>query len=1256
MIPMNTEMQNECAVARLGRSQGGYAGWRRLIFGLAVLAILFGANSGRAALLWSDLGTTQVHETGAGNDILGGILQRTDASTDTLYFKFHLEPLSDATTEEYFAAFQLFEGTHERLAIGNALKAWAYSAFATEGAGQSNQVSAYIDLNSAQPEPSGIGTFYHYELPHWGIERTIVFKVQYVAGGDDDVTVWLNPNLQPGATETNQPPSLTTRFKANASFDQIHLRHGGGGDGWIFSEMAIATSFDDFVNDNGSIAGGGLPGLGHGEAPFTFRSWQREQGLPENYVRALAQTRDGYIWVGSDDGVSRFDGVRFFPLSFQEGFQSSPVQVLFGDRRGALWIGSVRGGLSRWAGGKLQTFTTHDGLPSDAITALAEDGQGRLWVGTQNGLVVEQDGHFAPLNAAKVFAGKPITTIFRDRKNLMWVGATGAGIFTYDGKTFVPLRDPALNDLLKDPHCLLVDRDGRLWIGAGDAFVLCRDGNQWRRFGIPRHLATHYISALAEEPDGTVWAGSVVEGLFQFKAGKLVAINASSGLSDNLVEALLMDREGKLWVGTHGGLNRISPRNLSVLGHIEGLGYGAVQGLAEVAPGVIWATEPGDGVYRWDGQRFWRLMFNGAGLTEPHVSTLLADRDGSCWMAGANGLIHFKNPASAEETGGVFSLTNLSISALGQDAKGDVWAGTRTGELWCFADGQWLAQTNCLHGHVITAITPTQNGVLWIGTDGDGLYRLNAGPRGGCQQISGLPSGWIRTLYLDAQNVLWIGTGGGGLSRWQNGHIDTFTMREGLPDNTISQILEDDAGNLWLGGNRGIARVKKRDLADLAAHKIPFVYPQVYGRADGMTSEECSSGFSPAGLKTKTGLLWFPTLKGIAVIDPHHTVSSPAPDVVLEQVLVDGVPERPAPAQTSADVKHSSAMEAAPMESLSVAPGQHTLEFRYTGLSFDAPERVRFRYRLEGLDHDWVEAGTRRVAFYNFVPPGDYHFQVIACNGDGVWNETGASLLLKVLPHFWQTWWFLGMLALGTVAVGAGGARFAGKRRMQQRLKRLEQEQVLERERTRIAQDLHDIMGAKLCRISFLSEHARRNQAVPSELQEEMRSISDDSREVLQSLDEMVWAVNPQKDTLDHLVSYIGQYAQDYFKRTGIECELVIPAEVPVQPLSSQSRHHLFLAVHEALTNILKHSGATRAKISMAVRPAGFEIAIADNGTGFDSAAGESTSASAAAGFCNGLGNIHRRLNELGGQCVIQSQPGEGTTIQFILSFDRPLK
>ena len=321
---------------------------RKVVPLLMVWAMLAWIGSAHAVVLWSDLGETLVQGSGIGRDILGGAVKRDEASTNALYFKFHVDPRSDVSTEEYFAAFELFEKGAQRLAVGNSLKAWAYSAFNTAETGESNTVSGDMDLHSSEPEPSGIGALFPYEFPRRGNERTIVFKVQYTGSTNDLVTVWLNPDLSPGATEAGQPESLTTIFKANASFDEIHLRHGGGGKGWTFSDMAIATSFSDLLG-------------GHGSLPFSFRSWQ-EQGLPQIFVRALAQTSDGYIWAGSDEGVVRFDGVRFSSFGFREKLRSGPVRALFGDSSGALWIGSVGSGLIRWQSGQFTTFTMRDNL------------------------------------------------------------------------------------------------------------------------------------------------------------------------------------------------------------------------------------------------------------------------------------------------------------------------------------------------------------------------------------------------------------------------------------------------------------------------------------------------------------------------------------------------------------------------------------------------------------------------------------------------------------------------------------------------------------------------------------------------------------------------------------------------------------------------------------------------------------------------------------------------------------------------------
>jgi ligand-binding sensor domain-containing protein/signal transduction histidine kinase len=1200
------------------------------------LLLLFLVFPSQAIILWSDLGATLVHENGAGADILGGALKRDDSSSGTLYFKFHVEPLSDSSTEEYFAGFELYEGDTERLGVGNALKAWAYSAFVNaDETGKSSKVASYTDLHSSNPEPLASGAPSSYELPRRGNGRTIVFKVQYVPDGDDLVTVWLNPDLGPGANEVYQLESLITRFSVNASFDSIRLRHGGGGGGWTFSSMAIATSFSDFVDTSSAKAGTPIPNGGLGPLPFSFHSWQAQPGMPHNPIQALTQTRDGYLWLGGDDGLARFDGVRFVPFGTKAGLHGAPVRTLFGDSLGRLWIGTGGGGLVRFESGKSTTFKKEDGLPSDSITALAEDQEGKLWLGSEAGLAVYQSGRFEPLSADAPFHGKPIAFLFNDGKGNMWVGATGAGIFRFDGGKLTPLTDPSVGDLLRDPHCLRVDAGGRLWVGAGDDFVLCKDGGQWRRYRIPRHSARPYVKVLAEEPDGTFWAGSVSEGLFRFNGGKLKAVDASTGLTDNRIKSFLVDREGKLWVGTDSGLNQLRRNTFCVFGQDEGLGYGPVLGLREVAPGVIWAAKPNDGLYRWEGKTFSRLTAAGLPLRDPQVKALLVTRDGSCLVAHARGLLRFKDPQAVADEATPLGLSNLNVISLAEDPQGAIWAGTREGSVWRLAKGRWSERAALRETHPITAIVPAANALVWIGTDGGGLYRCNDEVRVHYGQGTGLSSDAIRTLCLDSRGTLWIGTAGGGLSWWRDGRLATITTREGLRDDTISQILEDDAGGLWLGGDHGIACVNKLELEKAAVGKSRPLFPRIYGHAEGMPSEECTGGFFPAGLKTKSGLLWFSTSLGVVVTQPQqHTNLMHPPAVVIEEVMVDGEP-------AGEDHQPQPGM-------LNVPPGKHRIELQYAGLGSDAPEELRFRYRLDGLDADWVEAGVRRTAFYNYLPPGVYHFQVTACDRDGVWTETGASLAVKVSPHFWQSWWIITPALLGLVISIAGTARLVEQSKLQRRLKRLEQERGLERERTRIAQDLHDEMGAKLCRISFLSEHARGNDKLPDELQHEIASISDASREVLHSLDEIVWAVNPKNDTLDHVASYIAQYAQDYFQMTGIHCELSVPAEFPSHRIPSQTRHHLFLAAHEAFTNILKHSGASQAKVSICCGASAFELTAADNGVGFSPSLGE-TAAEASSEGRDGLHNMARRMADIGGSCRIESQPGHGTTIRFVV-------
>lgn len=1205
-------------------------------------------HTASAVILWSDPGSMLVFDNGVGRDLLEGAVKRDDSATDTLYFKFHVDPQSDSTTEEYFAAFELYEGDTERLGIGNALKAWAYSVlFEQNRITEGGPALDYLDLHSSVLDQSASGTAPSYELPRRGVERTIVFKVQYVAGGDDLVTVWLNPDLSPGANEVYQAESLTTRFSANASFDELRLRHGGGGPGWIFSGLTVATSFADFVDTSSAKPVNLDSASGFSAQRLSFQSWQRETGMPRSAIRALAQTRDGYLWLGAEDGLARFDGTRFVSFDQNPILRGVGVRTLLGDSRGALWIGTSSGGLIRQFNGEFTAITTQDGLLTNNITALAEDSEHRIWIGTEHGLRVWQDGTLINLAGAESLQQARITALCRDGSGTMWIGAGGLGVFRFRNGELTAITDAEMAPLLAQPHCLLLDRNERIWVGAGDDFVLCWESGQWRRFRIPRHSATPFVSALAEQPDGTVWAGSISEGLFQFRQGKLIAINASTGMLDSRVTALFTDRDGHLWIGRDSGLSRLRQDQLSAIGQGEGLGFGAVHGLAEVAPGVVWAIKPNDGIYRWEGRAFNRLAAAGLTPRDPKLGALLVTRDGSCWVASTNGLLLFRDPQAAADEGRSLALPNVNITALAEGHDHSIWAGTRENVLWQLARGQWTKVATFTATNGVTALMPMVDGSIWVGTDGGGLFRWSNSGRDHFSRSNGLASDVIRTLYQDPDGALWIGTAGGGLSRWQSGRLATFTMQHGLTEDTVLQIQEDDAGRLWLGGARGIACVRKEDFKSEMSPGSNLIFPHVYGRADGMPSEESTTGFFPSGLRLRSGMLWFATLKGVVVANPGLLPTNTAlPTVILENVLVDGVPLPDFQSEFVAG--DSEGGRSRPDAVLRVGAGKHRIEFHYTSINFDLPERTRFRYQLEGLDAEWVEAGARRVAFYNYVPPGDYRFRMAASSGSGAWNESDLKATLSVSRYFWQRWWVLALAAVGLLVMVGGSVRLVEKRKAQRRMRRLEQERALEQERHRIAQDLHDEMGAKLCRISFLSEHAQRNEQAQGEVRSQINTIADASRELLDTLDEIVWAVNPRNDTLEHLASYINQYAQNYFHNTGIECELDMPDQFELHPVSAAARHHLFLAVHEAFTNILKHSGATKARVVMLCHGADFEIQVEDNGRGFDVVA-QAKLGQQAGSSADGLRNMQHRLESIGGICRWESIPGQSTKVWFIL-------
>ena len=600
------------------------------------------------------------------------------------------------------------------------------------------------------------------------------------------------------------------------------------------------------------------------------------------------------------------------------------------------------------------------------------------------------------------------------------------------------------------------------------------------------------------------------------------------------------------------------------------------------------------------------------------------------------------------ESPGELSRITAPAVALYEGKQGEVWIGTTAG-LHRYEGGKltWFAGKDQLVSPDVRVIEQSQDGTLWFGMLGGGLGSLKDGALKQFRRPDGLSSDFVLALHAEADGTLWIGTSDNGLCRLRQGKFATISVEQGLLASIISQIADDGAGNLWMGSHHGILRASKADLNRCADGELKSVRCLSYGKAEGLASQKCSGGFQPGVCKTADGRLWFPTAKGLAIIDPgNFTTNTVPPPVVIEELTVEGKPVKfqgPKAADHGAD---SASV-------LQIPPGKQRFELRYTALSFAAPDKVRFKYKLEGLENEWVDAGTRRVAPYSYLPPGTYNFQVIACNNDDVWNKEGASLAFRVLPHVWQAWWFKIALAVAAAGAVAALAISVTRRRVRRKLEQLERQRALERERARIARDIHDDLGASLTRITLLSQSARSELESGHRAGADVDQIYSTARELTRSMDEIVWAVNPQHDTLDSLVTYLGRFAQHFLTVAGIRCRLDAPLQLPALPLTAEMRHNVFLAFKEALNNVVKHAKATEVRLSLELRPEGFMLVIADNGCGFTWPPGQELATEPADGHRlaggNGLTNMQKRLEEIGGCCGWDTAPGEGTRAKLVV-------
>ena len=735
-------------------------------------------------------------------------------------------------------------------------------------------------------------------------------------------------------------------------------------------------------------------------AAYGFDLWQTEQGLPENSVDAITQTRDGYLWVGTQEGLARFDGVRFVTFNRRTvaALRSDNITSLAADSTGGLWIGAAGAGALHYQDGTFTPLPPAPGDPLGHLYRIFPDGDG-LWAAPDNGgLVWVANGRITPFATAQGPLTDRVTVVRRDRDGSLWIGTFDHGLHHVtaggEDRLLAGLLDNQVRALWPDP-------DGGLWIGTPRGLNRLQAG-KITAYTAKDGLADDSVLSILRDREGSLWVGTE-RGLSRFSGGVFAILPRDPGPNPS-VRALFEDREGNLWIGTSGGgLGRLKDVPFTTISRSEGLSSDLAWSIFQDREGALWIGTD-NGLNRFADGRLTSLSTRD-GLPSGIVRSIAEDADGTLWIGTFKGLVH--------RAGGRLStfrrsdgLPNDAILTLLPDA-GGLWIGT-LGGLARYEGGRFTAWTrqDGLPEESVFSLRKEADGSLLIGTR-RGLARLRGDWRERSRRIetvgeaTGGPQDNVFVLHEDRAGTLWIGTRSG-LYRYRDGVFRAFNFRDGLPDQRIFSILEDDSGSLWMSSNHGVSRVRKADLDSYADGKIPSIPSVSYGVSDGMKSAECNGASQPPAWRTRDGRFWFPTLRGVVAVDPGHIPAGrPAPPVAIEDLLVD-----------RRSVPRSGAIQ--------IPPDPASFEIQYTALSLTSPEKVRFRYRLDGFDHAWVDAGSRRTAYYTNLRPGTYTFRVVAADGDGRWGSPGTGLSFVLTPHVWQTGWFAA-LCLGLAAALAIG-------------------------------------------------------------------------------------------------------------------------------------------------------------------------------------------------------------------------------------------
>ena len=964
---------------------------------------------------------------------------------------------------------------------------------------------------------------------------------------------------------------------------------------------------------------------------YGFDVWTTANGLPQNTVTGVVQTPDGYLWLSTFDGLARFDGVRFtiFDKGNTKGIINNRFARLFADREGAVYAYTENYVVTVYRNGVFNSYSEF-ATSGEPIAAIVSDAKGNALFETAKGYYALQGDRFERISDQK----EPgVKQIYWGRSGAKWIIERNQITRDKDGQvTVYPLKLTQEEPGSGNSPAPCEDSRGALWVSRRvPAFELWRlqDGKVtvFTKKEIPA-LNELCPNQVQEDADGSLWF--LLLSLAVPKPGQLVRFKDNQFTSYKLNEAVgagasLIDREGSFWLATSTGLRRLRRKLITTLSVKDGLNSNEVYPLIQTANGDIFIGTV-QGVNRYANGKITNpgLKYSAKFPFPLYMRGFWEDDQARLWLGyqGEGGFGRFEEPSSVKR----ISKNDLPNGATDftADRAGNIWIATDEG-LFKYKNDQEIAHYTVKDGlphNTVITLHFDRNGNLWAGTF-DGLAQFKDGRFVSFNAEADSPQGFVRAIYEDADGVLWFGTYGDGLVRYKGGRFFNYRVEHGLFNNGVFAILEDQRGNFWMSSNRGIHRVSRQKLNDFAEGRIPKLNSVSYDEKDGMLNAECNGGRLPAAIKARDGRLWFATMGGIAIIDPEaETVNPNPPPVVIENISIDRKPVERRAAQVE------------------LQPGQSNIAIEYTGLSLIKSEQIKFKYKLEGLEDNWVEAGTRRTVDYSYLPAGSYTFRLIAANANGVWNDEGAALRIMVHPFFYQTWWFPGLLAVAVAGLGWWGYHTRVSRlRAIAEAKTLFSRRLIESqeaERKRIAAELHDGLGQNLVVIKNRAALGIKKGDDKERAAKEFNNIAESATQALDEVREIINNLRPQ--LLDRLG--LTRAIQAMLKKVSDVVEIESEIDSIDNLFNESEEISVYRIIQESLNNVIKHASAANAMVKIKRTESQILMTIEDNGKGFDTA-------NASSGL--GLVGLKERTQLLDAEFWLESKPGKGTTIQVAI-------